>query len=191
MSQKAGKLASRYARALLTAVEKEGGSSSQGKSPAQDAAAALRDFSALWENEHQFSTSIQNPMFEKGERLNALTEVAKKAQLPDVVVRFLRVCFDRDRISHLPVIAAAFSQEADRAAALQRVEVTTARSVSQAEKESIEKSLTQHLSGSLLFTWKEDAAILGGLIIRYGGKVLDGSLGGKLARVEHRLRAMS
>lgn len=191
MSQKAGKLASRYARALLAAVEKEGGSGSQGKSPAQEAAVALREFAGVWEKEPQFSTSIQNPMFEKGERLNALTEVAKKAQLPDVVVRFLRVCFDRDRIGHLPEIATAFLEEADKAASLQRVEVTTARSVSQAEKESIEKSLSQHLSGSLLFSWKEDAEILGGLIIRYGGKVLDGSLGGKLARVEHRLRAMS
>jgi len=191
MAKKAGKLASRYARALLTAVAKEGGSIEEGRSPAQRAAASLNEFAALWESDPKFSGSMLNPIFDKGDREKALLEVAKRAALPDIVQRFLRVCFERDRISQLPEIAFAFSEAADAAAGLKRVEVTTARNVSQTEKESIEKSLAQHLSGSLEFTWREDASILGGLIVRFGGKVLDGSVGGKLARVETRLRTAS
>ena len=188
MAKKVGKLANRYAKALLGAVERELGSSGS-PSPAQKASASLTEFSHIWSDDRTFSVSIQNPMFEKGERMNALVEVAKKAGLEDILVRFLRVVFERDRIALLPEIAAAFAEQADESAGLLQVEVTTAREVAADEKATIEKSLVEQLKGSLRFTWKQDAGILGGLVVRYGGKVLDGSLSGKLARLEGKLRA--
>ncbi len=188
MAKKVGKLANRYAKALLIAVIKELGTSGS-PSPAQKAATNLSSFAKIWDEDRQFSTSIQNPMFEKGERMNALVEVAKKAGLEDILVRFLRVAFQRDRISLLPEIAAAFSEQADSSAGLLQVEVTTARDVPDSEKSAIEKSLVEQLKGSLQFSWKQDPSILGGLVVRYGGKVLDGSLSGRLARLEGKLRA--
>ena len=191
MPKRAGKLATRYARALLTAVEREQGTSGL-PSPAQEAAAQLTKFAAIWQREKALTVSLQNPMFEKGERMDALTEIAKKAGLADILVRFLRVCFDRDRIGQLVEITRAFSEAADRAANLLQVEVTTAREVTPQEQQSIEQSLARQLKGNLSFQclsfqWRRDAAILGGLIVRYAGKVLDGSLGGRLARVEEKL----
>lgn len=186
MAKRAGKLATRYARALLAAVENEQGKASL-PTPAQEAAAQLKDFAALWRREKGLAVSLQNPMFEKGERLDALTEIAKKAGLADILVRFLRVCFERDRIGQIVEIAAAFAEAADAAANLVQVEVTTAREVTSQEQQSIEQSLARQLQGNLSFHWRHDAAILGGLIVRYAGKVLDGSLGGRLARVEEKL----
>lgn len=191
MAKVIGKLATRYAKALLAAVIKEKGRTSSSVTPAQKAAQELKAFALLWARESRFSASIQNPMFKKSERENALKEIARNCGLEDVLVRFLQVCFEHDRISELPEIAEAFLEAADKDAGLQRVEITTAREISSDEKSSIENSLLQHLNGSLSFTWKEDSSILGGLIVRYGGKVLDGSLGGKLERVEHRLRNAS
>ncbi|MFN8390468.1 MAG: ATP synthase F1 subunit delta [Bdellovibrionota bacterium] len=188
MAKTVGKLASRYARALLGAVIRELGREGN-PTPAQQIAASLNEFAALWEREHTLSISLQNPMFEKQERANALEQVARSAGLPDLTVRFLRVCFEHGRISALPQIAQAFSDQADKEAHILQVELTTARPIDQGEAQKTEQGLTQQLRGNLRFVWQVDPTILGGMVIRYGGKVLDGSLAGRLARIEDKLRA--
>ena len=187
MAKQAGKLAHRYARALLNAIVRESGSAGDG-SPAQKTAEELRGFAAIWQQQPELSRTLLNPMFEKNQRANALLEVAKKAGLSDLSVRFLRVIFERDRIAALPEIALAFSSQADSAAGVLQVEVTTARAVEGSEKGQIESSLRTQLKGRLEFTWKVDASILGGLVLRYAGKVVDGSLGGRLSRIEQKLQ---
>lgn len=201
MAKKVGKLASRYARALLSAVGKESaaeqpsgqGASSLTAAPlttAQKLAAELEQFAGIYHRDERLASALLNPMFEKGERKNALVAIARTSGLSDVLVRFLDVCFERDRIAHLPEIAAAFREAADRAAGVLQVEVTTAREVGADERRAIEQGLVTQLKGSPRFTWKVDAAILGGMVVRYAGKVLDGSLGGRLARIETRLQSV-
>jgi F-type H+-transporting ATPase subunit delta len=187
MAKTVGKLATRYAKALLAAVIREQGS--QGSpTPAQSVAKALKEFAGLWQREHSLSVSLQNPMFEKNERANALVKIAEEAGLPDIAVRFLRVCFERERIAALPEIAQAFSDAADADAGILQVEIITARSISTEETKAIEQGLTSQLHGTLSFRWRIEPEILGGLIVRYGGKILDGSLAGRLTRIEHKLQ---
>src|SRR5690349_3379702 len=100
MAKRAGKLATRYARALLNAIENEQGKTGL-PSTAQQAAAQLKEFAAVWRREKALSDSLQNPMFEKGERLAALSKIAQISGLSDVLVRFLRVVFERDRIGQI------------------------------------------------------------------------------------------
>lgn len=188
MAKKSGKLASRYAKALLRAVERELGREGM-PSPAQQVAGRLSEFASLWTRERELSSSIINPMFERGQRKSALLEIAKRAGLTDLEQRFLQVVFDRERIGALPEIAEAFAAEADRAASVVQVEVVVAREISPEEARGIEASLAQHLQGNLEFSWSVDPEIIGGMMVRYGGKVIDGSLRGRLDRIERRLRA--
>lgn len=194
MSKAAGKLANRYARALLRAVEREQGSEGE-PSPAQRVAAGLSEFVSIWENEKLLSDSILNPMFDKGERQNALLAIARQVGLEDVLIRFFEVVFDRDRIAALPEIATAFAALADAAAGMVRVEVVTARGISDDERGRIQESLGGRLfaqSGSakrLEFHWKISPEIMGGMVVKFGGKVLDGSVKGRLERIERALVA--
>lgn len=194
MSKAAGKLANRYARALLRAVEREQGSEGE-PSPAQQVAGALSGFVHTWETEKILSTSIQNPMFDKGERQNALLQIARNAGLQDVLIRFLEVVFDRDRIAALPEISTAFSALADASAGMVRVEVVTARGISDDERWKIQENLGGRLfaqSGAakrLEFHWKISPEIMGGMVVKFGGKVLDGSVKGRLERIERALVA--
>ena len=190
MAKKAGKLATRYARALTAAVEREQGKEGTGsQTAAQRAAAELTAFAKLWQVDAALWAFLGNPMFEKNERANALLEVAKRSGLQDILVRFLQVAFERDRIRYLPEIAESFSQIADAAGGVIQVEVVTARTIKADEQQVIEQGLARQLKGSLKFSWKTDATILGGMVVRYGGKVLDGSLAGRLARIESRLQS--
>lgn len=176
------KLERRYARALLAAVQRGAGQES-----AQQVSAQLLLFADAWERESLLAQSLLNPMFEKGEREKALVELAKRSGMSDIVIRFLQVCFQRDRLDVIPGIAAAFQDEAQRAAGIVPVEVTTAQNISHDEQRMIESTLGAKISGSLRFSWNVDTSLLGGMIVRYQGKVLDGSLTGRLEQIERRM----
>lgn len=186
MAKNVGKLASRYAKALLKAVDSELGSVGS-PTPAQHIARSLIEFARVWEAERELSGSMLNPMFEKSERLSALLQIAENAGVPDIARRFLRVVFERDRIAALPDIADAFALQADAAAGVMQVEVIVAKEIDSEEARTIENLLAQQIQGSLEFQWSSDPALIGGMVVKYDGKVLDGSLNGRLGRIERSL----
>lgn len=186
MAKVSGKLATRYARALYQALSAEQGTSGT-PTPAQLSAAELRSFANLWEQEKDLEKHLLNPMYKREERLAALLEVAKCAGFSDLAGRFLRVLFDRDRLVIIPEVAKAFSELADKEAGVVRVQVSTARDISDAEKLSIKTKLSTQIPGELQLSFESRPELLGGLIVRYQGKVLDGSVSGKLDRIERQL----
>lgn len=69
----------------------------------------------------------------------------------------------------------------------QSAEVTSALPLTSAEQESVKKDVLAK-SGAAAVTFRVDTSILGGLIIRVGDKVLDGSVAGKLEGLRASLR---
>ncbi len=183
MAKTPGKLANRYAKALLNVVKSDGGRS------AQDVAAELSSFAGVWSSDATLADSIINPMFERGQRSAALLEVAKAAGASDLLQRFLRILFERDRIAVLPEIAEAFEAAADEAAGVVKVSVTLARDIADEERGAIAEKISQQIDGRLEFSWSTDPDIIGGMLIQYGGNVVDGSLRGRLERIERKLGA--
>jgi len=59
-------------------------------------------------------------------------------------------------------------------------EVTSALPLTATEQETVKKDITGKLGGSASIAFKVDPNILGGLVIRVGDKILDGSVAGKL-----------
>lgn len=193
MAKKIGnKLAKRYANAFLVALDKHCAETF----PADDAgrvsfiretAAQLEEFANLWEENAELSGSVLNPMFDARARLQALEKVCELAQLREILGKFIRTVFERERISILPDIAVSFTELADDRLGRVQVEVSTARDVSGKEKAEIETKLSQKISGTASFTWNINAELLGGLVVKYGGRVIDGSLAGQLSRMENAL----
>lgn len=186
MAKVSGKLANRYAKALYDALTKEEGAAGS-PSPAQIAAAELRSFSNLWQQEKDLEKYLLNPLYRKNERRTALVEVAKRAGFSDLAQRFVGVLFDRDRLLALSEISRTFSELADREAGVVRVSVSVARAISDSEKQEIKSRLLSQIKGQLELSWEEDSSLLGGIVVRYQGKVLDGSVSGRLERIEKNL----
>ena len=72
---------------------------------------------------------------------------------------------------------------ADAASGLTRVEVTAAVPLDQALEQDIRNTLSQRLGGSIHTTVRQDPSIIGGLIIRIGDRVIDGSLRTRLQQL--------
>ena len=188
MAKKFGKLASRYAQALYRAIEDEKGESGA-LELAEKVSEDLNALALAWDESHEFSGAMLNPMFDPAERLEALKKIAAQAKVEEIVSRFLVLVYERDRIAAFPEIASAFAEVLNEEAQIVRVAITTAREVEEKEAERIEKSLGDHISGNLKFSWNVESDLIGGMLVSYSGTIIDGSVRGKLKRIEQALGA--
>lgn len=183
MSQKLGKLAHRYAKALLEVVQREHPREGLALVTKQ-VAEGLDELAKLWREEKDFSLFVVNPMFPTKERFQILQKSVEILVLPQVIERFLKVLFENDRIQALPEISAAFLLLAHKASGLVEVIITTAMALSESEKKEIEGRLLAHIKGKPVYTWLVDSLLLGGMLVSFDGKVIDGSLRGRLEKIE-------
>jgi F-type H+-transporting ATPase subunit b len=66
-------------------------------------------------------------------------------------------------------------------------EVTSALPLTDVEKETVKKDVLSKIGSQATITFRVDPTILGGLVIRAGGKVLDASVAGQLDSLRHKL----
>jgi F-type H+-transporting ATPase subunit b len=67
-------------------------------------------------------------------------------------------------------------------------EVTSALPLTRSEQDAVKKDVVGKLGDSATISFRVDPSILGGLVIRIGDKVLDGSVAGKLENLRQTLR---
>jgi F-type H+-transporting ATPase subunit delta len=67
------------------------------------------------------------------------------------------------------------------------VEVTTAVPMEADQRRALEQKLAAQYGGNLAYTFHVDSAILGGMIVRVGDKLIDGSVASRLAALKQTL----
>jgi F-type H+-transporting ATPase subunit delta len=95
----------------------------------------------------------------------------------------VRLLIERNRIGALPQVVTHFQRLADRASGLTRAEVVTAVPVDDATAARIKRTLADRIGGAVETTVAQDPEILGGLVIRIGDRVIDGSVRTRLQQL--------
>jgi F-type H+-transporting ATPase subunit delta len=103
--------------------------------------------------------------------------------------QFLTVLGENHRLGLLADIAAQFEALRAEAERVVQVRVTSASQMSEAEVESLSAALKRRFGSEIKLTQSVDAALIGGAVIDAGDVVIDGSVRGKLARLEAALAA--
>lgn len=98
--------------------------------------------------------------------------------------QFLSVLADNRRLALLPEIAAQFEALRAEAEHVVQVRVTSAATLDAAEVESLSVALKRRFGADIALTQAVDAGLIGGAVIDAGDVVIDGSVRGKLARLE-------
>ncbi len=70
----------------------------------------------------------------------------------------------------------------------QSVSVTSALPLTEAEKETVRCEIEAQLGSTALITFYVDPSILGGLVVRFGDRVVDGSVAGQLEDLRQSMR---
>jgi F-type H+-transporting ATPase subunit delta len=100
---------------------------------------------------------------------------------------FLALLTENGRLDFLPEIAARFKElEADDRNVAE-VEIVSATALDDHQKERLAAALRKRLSRDVRLSCAVDPALIGGAIVRSGDMLIDGSLRGKLERLETEL----
>jgi len=173
------KVAKRYARALFELCD---------LSKLDEMEAALQSFSKLWLDDLKLRSAMLNPAFPLNERLSALRDLATNIKSGDKnFSNLLEILLQNKRLEVMPEISSAFSEMIDQIKKLLSLEVTSAFELPQDEKEKILKRVQTDCGSMASIVWKTDSEIIGGLKIKAGDKLLDGSVTGSLERFRNQL----
>jgi F-type H+-transporting ATPase subunit delta len=144
----------------------------------------LRALAALFSDE-QARALLENPRISLGEKFR----IVEKA-LEDVepqVLNLARLLLRRGRGSLAPQIQQAYQQILDEARGLFHAVVTTAVPLSRDDLKAVERRLREISGGDVVLETHVDESILGGLIVRIGDRLIDGSTRSKLLALRNQL----
>jgi F-type H+-transporting ATPase subunit delta len=171
-------IARNYAEALLVLAGKahdlDGwGASLNGVVTAMEGDVRFRNFLAA----PQISASQKNVVLGK-----AFTE-----KLPKSMVRFLQKLVLNRRQMLLPQIAIEYGNLVDETSNRVHAQVTLSREPSETDRHVIAAQLTRAFSKTVVPHMDVNPAILGGVIVRVGDRVLDGSVRKRLKTLKARI----
>ena len=108
-------------------------------------------------------------------------------EVGELVHKFLSLLIDKRRESLLPAIAAEFRLMAHAAQNMVEADVVTAVPLRETQKEALAARLGQLTGKTVLLRQRQDASLIGGLMVYIGGKRIDGSVKGQLERLKRNL----
>ncbi len=122
------------------------------------------------------------------DKASALT-AALPAETPVEVANLLKLLIQAGELDLLPDIANALSQVATGTAAPIKAEITSAVELSSEEQEKLRRSLAGQYGEGLIFQFSIDPALMGGLRMRIGDRLIDTSIASRLSALRDSLTA--
>lgn len=100
------------------------------------------------------------------------------------VASFVELLLDSKRYNLLPFIAEQVEQLLEQRMGILRATVLSAKDISAQQKQQIESVLSARYQKTVKAHFEKDETLLGGLKILCSGELIDGSLQGKLVRLQ-------
>lgn len=170
----------RYARAYAEVV-------TQQKLPPEKAVSELEQVAALMNESRDLRNVLQNPAVHKDQKLKLLDAIISRMGASKLLRNFLAVLTDHHHIGKVSELVEEFKRELDRRMGIVEAKVSSVRELSAAEKSSLEKQLASLTGKAIRATYSEEAGLLGGVLVRVGSTIYDGSVHGRLERMRQDL----
>jgi F-type H+-transporting ATPase subunit delta len=130
---------------------------------------------------------LANPALPLDDRLKVADQVF--AGLSQPVRNLILLLVRRRRIEQLPRVAAEFGRLDDRRQGITHATATSAAPLTDLEVRALTARLEQMTGGQVRLATDIDEKLLGGLVVRVGDRLIDGSVRGRLERLRNRLAA--
>jgi len=171
-------IARNYADALLTLATKEN---------ARDAYGAYLDALAdTLERDETFKRFLEAPQVSSG-RKNDVLGKALEGKAPRLFVRFLQKMVTNGRQMLLREISAEYQNLRDAEEGRLHARVTVSRELSEQDRAVLASQLSKAMGKTVVPHVSVNPAILGGVIVRVGDTVMDGSVRRRLGALKARM----
>lgn len=129
----------------------------------------------------------ETPSIPAGQKRGVLDAIAAREQLSRPVRNFMAVLIDHRRVEFLEPIVKQFELELNQRLGFAEAAIVSARELTPDERGSLETELEKLTGKKVRANYSQDAAVLGGVIVRMGSTIYDGSVRGKLERIQEAL----
>jgi len=171
-------VAKRYAEALFQLATE--------KNIADQLISELGTVKEVFENDKQLVEFLSHPRINLQTKQALIDEAFKSYN--KTVINTLKILVERHRLTEIVAIVDQYIHLYNEANGIATATVYSVRTLSDDEKTSLENSFKQKLNkDSITFTNKVDPSLLGGVRIRIGNTIYDGSISGKLNRMKNNL----
>jgi len=131
-------------------------------------------------------TVLANPSV-PAERRSAMLTQLLGGRISQPVQNLIQLLLRRGRIEELPRVAAEFRRLDDERQGITHATATTAATLTPDEVQALTTRLEETTGGRIALDVQVDPSLLGGLIVRVGDRLIDGSVRGRLERLRNRL----
>ncbi len=167
-------IAERYARALINLADK--GGAAEKKRISED----VEKLAQIILSSEKFQQVLQSPVIQANMQDKAIQAILKKAKINATVAKFVGLVVQNRRAFSLPLILTAYVTFEARARGEISAEIISAQKLFAEQEKSIKAQMKKTYGKEVTLKSVLDASILGGLIVKVGSHMVDGSVRTKL-----------
>lgn len=124
--------------------------------------------------------ALKSPLYKSEEKAAVLEQLGAKLNLPDLARRFVGVVALNRRAGDIPGMAKAFAEKAAKHRGSSRVVARVAKPITKEQTLDLESAVSKSLGRTVAVEVEVDPALIGGLQLKIGSKLVDASIRTKL-----------
>ena len=174
-------LARLYAASLFELAQADGG-----QARIEEISDELESIIGLAQSDFAFGEFLASRILGAQAREGSLKKIFS-GRVSDLTLRFLLVLNEKDRLRHLPSIAAAYDEQVQRAFGRVEVDVYTASEIGPEEVAMIKSRLHTVLNKEPVIHTYTEPAMIGGIKLQIGDQLIDASVASGLRKMRDQL----
>jgi F-type H+-transporting ATPase subunit delta len=174
-------VSSRYARALADVM-------ADAKLDSAKAVAQLASLVAAFEESRELREVWESPAIPVVQKRKLLDALTLRLGVTDRPIRnFIAVLIDQDRINLLAEIAGSLNTELNIRSGCVDAEIVSARELGPEQRALLLEEISRRTGKTVLPRYATDDKLIGGVTVRVGSTIYDGSVRGQLQRIRQQL----
>jgi F-type H+-transporting ATPase subunit delta len=164
--------AKRYAKAVFDLANESG--------ELEKVTNEFRELGATVEGSPELKGALGNPMVDAAQRKAVMKAILDRSNVSVLTKNSVLFITDHRRSDVLPQIADELSRLSDAKAGRIQAEVTSAAALSEPQYQRVSAALEKLTGQKISLARKVDATLIGGVVVRVGDRVFDGSVATRL-----------
>ena len=175
-------LAERYAAALFDLADE--------RRILDEVAANLRQLKAMMTESVELSRLIRSPILSREEQGKAVVALAERAGFAPLVRDFLAVVARNRRLFAVPAMIEAYLKNLAERRGEVTAEVAAALPLSTVQIDLLREQLRRSVGRQVAIDVRVDPGLIGGMIVKVGSRMIDGSIRSKLQRLQMAMKGI-
>jgi F-type H+-transporting ATPase subunit delta len=148
----------------------------------------LDQFNSMLEESADLQRLVRSPVFSADIQLSALTAILEKVGITGISANFLKVLTANRRLFAVADVIRAYRALVAKFKGEAAADVTVAEALNDKNLDALKTALKTVTGKDVALNVKVDPAIIGGLIVKLGSRMVDSSLRTKLNSIKHAMK---